>query len=717
MTGVVRDRSTGTIVLREKRVVYASAGAAAVTGRAARDLLGRPFLDFIAPEDRERVGDRHERRLRGEPVPTEYEMVLLLPDGGRRTVEALVSLEGADEVVVQLRDLSDQTERRRRLAGLAELGVAIQRERTEAAIFERVREGLLGLGLASFLVRPEGGGLRVAWLRAPAPAEAAVSSRMVQLTQGYLGPWTSFSRTAWDEGVAFSDDWVLQAAAFLPPEYRRDARALAAELGLVRALAVRLDERRGATSYLVAAGDWPRPADVPAVRLFGAQVAAALDSARDIAELSERNFDLAALNRLGELAAGADGLDALLPPAGEVVRATSGCQAMAVYGADHATRTLRLLHAAGAPPEAGVYAAQTTFDSALGGVVTSRRLVVAQVADLVPAQRAWLEKAGFRTFAWVPLVSRSRVLGVMVTAWQAARDAPACRPELLLAMGAHFAAAMEAHDLLGDLRRRVAELTLLNDVAVATATLDPVLLLENALRRVCETFGGDGAFAYLVEGEALVQKASIGIDPEAAALVARLDLGEGPAGLAVERQQVVTEPTPEELGPRCAAVRAREGFQAVVAVPLLAKTRAAGALCLARRAARPFARGDVALLSAIGAQLGVAVDAARQYADTQRRARDLEAINALALRVFGSAPGEARALLDDACREVAGALGARQALVLLLDEDGRTLRLAAAHGEPVPPDLRTLPLERAPLAAEALRTGVPAFAEAGGGDP
>jgi two-component system sensor histidine kinase HydH len=58
-------------------------------------------------------------------------------------------------------------------------------------------------------------------------------------------------------------------------------------------------------------------------------------------------------------------------------------------------------------------------------------------------------------------------------------------------------------------------------------------------------------------------------------------------------------------------------------VPLLAKEQAVGALCLFRRSTRPFASSDVTLLSAIGVQLGVAVDAARQHAQVLSANADL----------------------------------------------------------------------------------------------
>ncbi len=711
------EPTSGTLVIRERRVAYASAGAGAVLGRPGRDILGRPLAEFLAPEERERVAGRLDRLLRGEPVPDEYEVALCLPDGARRTVEARAALEGHDEVVLQLRDVSDQAPRRRRLASLAELGVAIQRERTEAAIFERVCAGLRELGLAAVMMRPEGETVRVAWASLPVEVEAAFAARLGHGAGGLLVPWNDFNRAAWEEGVAYSDDWATQVVAFLPGEFHAEVRAMAAATGLVRALAVRLDERRGATRYLVTAGEWLRPVDVPALRLFGAQVTAALDSAEAIEALSARNYDLAALNRLGELSGGTLALAEFLPRAGEVVRSTAGCDAVAIYGVDHAAGALRLAFEAGAPPALREGSALVGLDTDLGRVVTARRLQVAQVADIRPAHRGWLEVAGFQTFCYVPLVARSRALGVMVTGWRARRDEAACRPDLLLAMGAHFAAALEAADLLSDLRRRVAELTLLNDVATATASLDPVLLLENALARIGETLEAEGGLAYVVEGGALLQQATLGLSPESEAQVARLELGEGPAGLALEKLVAVTEVTEAQLGPRCGAVRAREGFQALVAVPLLAKTRAVGALCLARRAPRPFGPGEVALLTSIGVQLGVAVEAARTHADTRRRARDLEAVNALALKAFGDAPGDTRVLVADAAAQACWALEARQVVIMLLDDTGEVLHPAAVHGDPLPPGLGALPVAASALAGDALRTGLPSYAEDTSADP
>ena len=86
----------GTLILRAGIVVYASEGAAAVVGRPVADIVGRRVVDLIVPEQRAAIEERHFRRLRGEVVPAASEVTVLLPDGGRRLVEAHAERDGAD---------------------------------------------------------------------------------------------------------------------------------------------------------------------------------------------------------------------------------------------------------------------------------------------------------------------------------------------------------------------------------------------------------------------------------------------------------------------------------------------------------------------------------------------------------------------------------------------------------------------------------------------
>jgi signal transduction histidine kinase len=133
------------------------------------------------------------------------------------------------------------------------------------------------------------------------------------------------------------------------------------------------------------------------------------------------------------------------------------------------------------------------------------------------------------------------------------------------------------------------------------------------------------------------------------------------------------------------------------------------------RRAEGACRAD--LLLAMGAHFAAAIEADHLLGDLRRRVRGLEAVHALALRIFAGAPGDPVPLLQDACAEIAGAFSARQAVVMLLEDGERSLRQVAAHGQPVPEQLRTLPLERSRLAQEALESGTPVATPDTFGDP
>src|SRR5512146_2212932 len=104
----------GTLIVRGERVVYASEGVAILLGRRVEDVVGRPYVDFLVPEQRATVEDRNVRRARGERVPRRYEVTVALPDGGRRLVELDVEEDGGD-YLVHVRDLTGQQARRLRL--------------------------------------------------------------------------------------------------------------------------------------------------------------------------------------------------------------------------------------------------------------------------------------------------------------------------------------------------------------------------------------------------------------------------------------------------------------------------------------------------------------------------------------------------------------------------------------------------------------------------
>jgi signal transduction histidine kinase len=430
--------------------------------------------------------------------------------------------------------------------------------------------------------------------------------------------------------------------------------------------------------------------------------------ARLVEALARRNDELAAIDAIGRLAARSPGLDDFLDETAGIIEATTRCAAVGVYGLEDEGRFLHLIYQRGYPPEF---------------VERIRRVPVAApsvftvpqaAADVVPSSvypadiRALVEAAGILLIARLPLVVGSRIVGIIAVGFRDPDPEPATRNlQFLRAAGAVVGAVISSDRLLEDLRRRVSDLTLLNDVAVASVLLDPVLLLERALRRIAEEFGAEMGVAFLREKDELVSTCAFGIRPDSGPPI-RVAIGVGPCGGAVQRRDVLTFSDPAEAGGVFAESLRSEGIRGVAAVPLLTKDEPAGGFVLGRRSGARFSEGERVLLRTLGTQLGVAVENSRLYADARREIDHLESVHALALRVFVHPPGDVDALLRDGCREIARALGTEIAIAFLASRDGQLLRGAAIHGLGIDVSRIEFPVDAHWLSAAAVRRGTAA---------
>jgi GAF domain-containing protein len=695
------------MVLRGDRVVYVSEGLATLCRRAAAELVGLSPLMLLAPDDVTRVLDLQVRRQRGEPIPAVLELGLVLPDGDRRLVECHLEEDGG-ELIIHARDLGAESARRALLEGLAEAGVAVRGEHSQEAVHARVQAELRRLGNACVMLRADGAAARVEWMSFPAPLRRDVVAATGQGVDALSAPLSDFGRRVLRDGAAFTDDFTGHAAAFFPPELAGDVRTRLQRAGYSRALGARIEGGPDAGLYLVILGAWHGD-DVPAVRLFGAQVTAALDAARVIADLSRRNDDLGVLARVAALASEATGLAAFFTEAGRAIRPVVGCAGLAVFVASGPSGELDCVHADGA---SAALLAREPGSPAATALLTALRGRAGRILPSPAAAGAAPAGEALGAVALIPLVARSRAVGVLAAEFPGGVQDAERAVDLLTSAGAHFASAIESHHLVADLRRRVSELTLLVDVARASTQLDPVLLLEAGLRRICDTVRADGAVAYLRDGDRLILLSSTGIDADTARDLREAPRESGPAGRALATRAPVQARAAALGSSPPARTLAGEALGPCVAVPLLAKADAVGAMVLMRVAEEPFGHDEEDLLSSIGVQLGIAVDAARLFSDVRRRLSDLEAVHALAVRVFANAPGDAQALLQDGCREMVQALSAR-AVAVYLAADG-VLRFAAGQGTP-PTDIRQnlfeVRLADDPFSAEVIRSRAPLYTE------
>jgi PAS domain S-box-containing protein len=129
--GVTENATDGIAVLQDNHIIYNNPQLEATLGYTAQELASQPFDTFIAPEDQALVRDRYARRMRGEEVPTRYELTLVDRGGHRLSVEINASTmlyEGRLSLLAFVRDITDrkQTEEQ------------IRRQNRDLALLNRV---------------------------------------------------------------------------------------------------------------------------------------------------------------------------------------------------------------------------------------------------------------------------------------------------------------------------------------------------------------------------------------------------------------------------------------------------------------------------------------------------------------------------------------------------------------------------------------------------
>ncbi|MBL8609411.1 MAG: GAF domain-containing protein [Myxococcales bacterium] len=166
---------------------------------------------------------------------------------------------------------------------------------------------------------------------------------------------------------------------------------------------------------------------------------------------------------------------------------------------------------------------------------------------------------------------------------------------------------------------------LLDFLAFAARPMPLVRLLDEAPHRIASIFDADVCSVYLLEGEGdeLVMRANVGLKGRAIGQV-RLAVGEGITGEAVEYMRPVScDSAVTHASYKHFDDVGEEEFPVFLAVPILGKAGALGALVVQRRA-RPFEVADIELLSTLGAVVGGCVrhaeliDTAREKAPRRR---------------------------------------------------------------------------------------------------
>ncbi|MGC8837381.1 MAG: GAF domain-containing protein [Anaerolineae bacterium] len=651
------------------------------------------------------------RSLVAVPLPGEEgssaQGVLLVADETPRRfghTDQILLATLADQVATALRTarLYEQTRRRAdEMALINEIGQAVGSLLHVEKIFSAVVHGLaerLGYPLVSiylvqgdFLVLQDQVGYKTVLLRLP-------------VSEGIMGRV------------------VRTGEAVFVPDVRQEPDYLGAAPEVVSAIAVPV--RREAEVLAVLNVEETRPgvlgeADVRVLTALGSQIAVAMENARLYQMQQRRATQLLTINEIGRRAASILEPRELLEFAANAIAQELGYFRVAILLRDEAD-----------PEYMEIVAANAAFwpiippgyrwklgEGLIGHAASTGRTILSNRALEDPRTKRVGEWASPSSVS-VPIRIGGEVVGVLEVEGETPDAFDAQDQAAMEIVADQLAIALENARLYQDTMRRVKEMTALYEVGRGLIrTMDLDQLLEEVLETLRRSAGYTNCAVLLADPatEELYVRAAKGYRDDVVQRL-RLRIGQdGITGWVAAHRQPLNVPDVRE-DPRY--IEGVPGCRSELAVPMMIGDRLIGVLDAESDRPAAFGERDVQLLSAVAAQLAVAIDNVRLFQEAQQRAEEMAILYNIGVAVASTL--DLDQVLWAIYEQTSQIMDTSNFFIGLYDEEADALRfeLAFDSGERLEPFTQKLGLGES-LSSQVVREGRPVLVsgETAGGAP
>ena len=110
---LVENAAEAILIAQDGMLKFVNRMASEMTGYSEQELHSSPFLEFVHPDDRDMVGERYLRRLKGDMTQSRYAFRLINKDGSTKWVEIDAVFVAWKGKPATLNFLSDVTERKK----------------------------------------------------------------------------------------------------------------------------------------------------------------------------------------------------------------------------------------------------------------------------------------------------------------------------------------------------------------------------------------------------------------------------------------------------------------------------------------------------------------------------------------------------------------------------------------------------------------------------
>ena len=416
-----------------------------------------------------------------------------------------------------------------------------------------------------------------------------------------------------------------------------------------------------------------REDEIRLCQLLANQAAAAMENASLYADLRRRSENLARLNEVGRLLSGQLATDEVMRAAVEAgVRLLEAPFCGLFMAEGSAPPRLRTWAGEGPPLSAD----EAGLSRLLEQPWRERRPLL--VEDLGEDSRFLISEvmalSPYRSVVAVPLAGEEGLPapGVLLVADETPHRFGHTDQILLATLADQVATALRTARLYEQTRRRADEMALINEIGQAVGSLLHVEKIVSAVvHGLAERLGYPLVSIYLVQGDFLVLQDQVGYKT----VLLRLPVSEGIMGRVVRTGEAVFVPDvrqePDYLGAAPEVVSA-------IAVPVRREAEVLAVLNVEETRPGVLGEADVRVLTALGAQIAVAMENARLYQMQQRRATQLLTINEIGRRAASIL--EPKELLEFAANAIAQELGYFRVAILLRDEeDPEYMEIVAAN--------------------------------------
>jgi signal transduction histidine kinase/HAMP domain-containing protein len=244
--------------------------------------------------------------------------------------------------------------------------------------------------------------------------------------------------------------------------------------------------------------------------------------------------------------------------------------------------------------------------------------------------------AGARTLVIVPMLKEDELIGAIGIYRQEVRPFTDKQVELVQNFANQAVIAIENVRLLNELRARtddlarsVGELQALGEVSQAVnSTLDLEQVLTTIVQRAVQLSRTDAGAIYVFDEarQEFKLRATYGMSDEMIVAITDRHIGTGDAHIgpaATERKPIQVADIQNEPPSPVNEINLREGFRAVLIMPLLRPDSIVGALVVRRKSPGEFPKATIDLLQTFGDQSVVAIQNARLFSEIEEKGKQL----------------------------------------------------------------------------------------------